>query len=174
MGIPAGYSAVLGNRLGLRSYTDLNSIYNARLDCKAPCPAPRKKPTDRERRVEETWQAPERLRPESLGPAGVLQPRIRGKRLVLDNMNYMSNVDTLLFGRDVDGSNGCRSMAHAPVYAGAAGLNAKFDRTPAWGELPPVCKRTFGETAHDPTLGDSGWESVGYARQDPRQFAQAT
>jgi len=174
--IPAGYSGFLGNRLGLRSYTDLNSIYNARLDVRPPCAAPRKKPADRELRVEETWLAPGRLKPETLPPAGGLNPRIRGKRLVLDNMNHMSNVDTLVFGRDVDGSmsDGSRSMAHIPMYAGSAGLNGKFDRTPAWGELPPVCKRTFGETDQDPNSASGGWETVGYERLDPRTFSQKT
>lgn len=165
MTIPAGYSIQLGNRLGVRSYTDLNSIYNARLDVPPPCAAPRKKPAERGIRVEEMPLVAERLKPETLPPAGFLKPRLRGKRLCTDNINALSHVDTLVFGRDVDGSDGCRAMSHAPMYLGAAGLNAKFERTASWGDLPPVCKRTFGE---DSGLGDSGWESIQYTRRDPR------
>jgi hypothetical protein len=86
-------------------------------------------------------------------------------------MNMMSNVDTIVFGRDVDGSMGCdgsRAMGETPMYKGSAGLNPKVEHIPAWGELPPVCKRTFGA---DPT---GGWEAQGYERLDPRALAQAT
>merc|ERR1719174_716646 len=113
--------------------------------------------------VEETWLAPERLDPSTLPPAGNHVEKVKGKRLVEANTNNLSNVDTLIFGRDVDGSMGCRQQAHAPMYRGAAGLNAKWERTPAWGELPPVCRRTFGE---DEAAND--WEPVHYDRINPR------
>lgn len=164
MGIPAGHSHLLGNRLGLAAYANLSGRYVARLDVPPPCRAPRPNPPDRQRRIEETWLAPERLKPETLPPAGGIVERIRGKQMVQDNTNNLSNVDTLIFGRDVDGSMGCRSMGHSVTYAGRAGLDMRFENTPAWGEVPPVCRRTFGEDPHA-----DGWEQVSYSRKDPRR-----
>jgi len=167
-GIPAGYSHILGNRLGLAAYANLNGRYVAKMDVPAPCPAPRPHPKDRARQVEERWLAPERMKPETMPPAGGKVERLRGKRLIEDNTNYLSNSDTLIFGRDIDGSFGCRYMAHSITYAGSAGQNAKVERDPAWGVEPPVCKRTFGETD-----ADNNWNAVQYERLDPRRdFAE--
>jgi len=162
-GIPAGYSAVLGNRLGLAAYANLNGSYVARLDVPPPCRAPRKMPQERRNKMEETFLAPERMKPETMKPAGGLVERIKGKRMVEDNTNYLSNVDTLIFGRDVDGSMGCRASAHTDTYRGSAGVNAKVEREPAWGTEPPVCLRTFGAD------GENGWDEVHYERHDPRK-----
>lgn len=164
LSIPAGYSNILGNKLGLSNYQNLNGKYHARFDVKPPCKAPRQMEPDRKRRTELTWQAPERMKPETLGPAGGTFKHPKGKRMIDSNTNYLSNVDTLIFGRDVDGSMGCRSQADAPIYKGSAGLNAKWERTPAWGELPPVCLRTFGDGEAENT-----WEAVHYDRLDPRK-----
>jgi len=163
MGIPAGFSPVLGNKLGLIAYANLNGRYHAKLAVPPPCPAPRPKPENHMMKIQEEWVPPPRLRPETLPPAGGLKERIRGKRLIDDNTNTMSNADTLIWGRDVDGSLGCRSMAHTETYQGAAGSNAKTERLPAWGEVPPVCHRTFGEDALD-----ENWDQVHYERHDPR------
>jgi len=166
MGIPAGYSQILGNRLGLSAYANLNGRYVARLDVPPPARAPRPVPASRQGRLEETWVAPERMKPETLPPAGGIVARIRGKRIVEDNTNYMSNADTLIFGRDLDGSMGCRAQGHTVTYAGSAGLNAKFEREPAWGTEPPTCLRTFGEDA----AANDFEHQVSYERHDPRQF----
>lgn len=166
MGIPAGYSQILGNRLGLAAYANLNGRYVARLDVPAPCPAPRPMPAAHKMKLEDTWQAPSRMKPETMPPAGGLVERIRGKRIIDDNTNYLSNADTLIFGRDVDGSMGARSMSGTETYSGSAGLNAKFEREPAWGVEPPVCRRTFGE---DDAAND--WSAVQYERNDrPRDY----
>lgn len=164
MGIPAGFSPILGNRLGHAAYANLSGRYVARMDVPPPCRAPRPPPPNRAEQVEQTWQAPQRLKPETLPPAGGMNPRIRGKAMIADNTNNLSTVDTLIFGRDVDGSNGCRSMADTYTYSGCAGLNPKVERDPAWGQVPPVCKRTFGE---DPN--DDSWNQVQYTRLDPRR-----
>lgn len=162
-GIAAGFSPLLGNRLGLAAYANLSGRYVHRLDVPPPCRAPRQHPPGRAALSESTFLAPERMRPETLPPAGGLVARIRGKGIIADNTNYLSTVDTLIFGRDVDGSNGCRSMADTGTYIGRAGLNAKFEREPSWGVEPPVCHRTFGANAAENT-----WEAVTYERHDPR------
>jgi len=164
MGIPAGYSQILGNRLGLTAYANLRSRYVARLDVPPPCPAPRPKDPSRMAKLEETWMAPERMKPETMKPAGGIVQRVRGKRMVEDNTNYLSNADTLIFGRDLDGSMGCMSMANTKTYAGSAGVNPKAERQPAWGQEPPVCLRTFGETAASNDLA----HPVTYERHNPR------
>jgi len=158
MGIPAGYSGILGNRLGLAAYANLNGRYVARLDVPPPCRAPRTMPEGRKSKMQETFLAPERLKPETMRPAGGLVVRLKGKRMVEDNTNYLSNVDTLIFGRDVDGSMGSRAMANTDTYMGSAGVNAKVEREPAWGPEPPVCRRTFGAD------GENGWDEVHYDR----------
>lgn len=163
MGIPAGFSPVLGNKLGLAAYANLNGRYHAKMAVPPPCSAPCPKPAARMIKVQEEWVPPPRLRPETLPPAGGLKERIRGKRLIEDNTNTMSNVDTLIWGRDMDGSLGCRKMLHTQTYQGAAGSCAKTERLPAWGEVPPVCHRTFGEDALD-----DNWDQVHYERHDPR------
>jgi len=146
MGIPAGYSHILGNRLGLAAYANLSGKYVARMHVPPPCPAPRPMPAAHKMKLEDTWLAPSRMKPETMPPAGGLVERIRGKRIIEDNTNYLSNADTLIFGRDVDGSLAhMRSMSGTETYSGSAGLNAKFEREPAWGVEPPVCRRTFGE-----------------------------
>jgi len=164
MNIPAGFSPLLGNRLGLTAYATLNGRFVDRLDVSAPCPAPRPNHPDRARRLEEFMMAPERVKPETLPPAGGLVARVRGKKIIEDNTNYLSNVDTLIFGRDVDGSMGARCMAKTVTYAGRAGLDPKIERDPAWGQVPPVCKRTFGEDPYQQEW-DAGTD---YARHDPR------
>lgn len=173
MNIPAGYSQTLGNRLGLAAYANLNSKYSGRFDVPPPCKAPRQRAPDHAMRVEQRWDgSKERLKPETLPPAGGLVQRVRGKRMVDDNTNYLSNADTLIWGRDVDGSEGVRSMGNTRTYQGSAGLNPKVDREPAWGVEPPTCHRTFGENPHD-----DNWHQVQYERHDPRresEFAQRT
>lgn len=165
LNIPAGYSQVLGNRLGMHAYANLNGRYQARLDAPPPVRAPREMAPERKIKTEANWHAAARLKPETLPPAGGSVKKIKGKRLVEANTNYLSNVDTLIWGRDVDGSSGCRAQADAPVYQGRAGVNAKWERVPAWGVVPPVCHRTFGEDLPD---GADEWEAVHYDRIDPR------
>lgn len=162
LNIPAGYSQVLGNRLGLANYQNLSSKYHARRDVGPPCRAPRQMAPERKMKVELTWQAPARMKPETMPPAGGHVKHICGKRMIEENTNNLSNVDTLIWGRDVDGSMGCRAQAESPIFIGRAGVNAKWEREPAWGQLPPVCIRTFGEDAER-----DGWEAVHYDRLDP-------
>eukprot|EP00929_Paragymnodinium_shiwhaense_P118405 TRINITY_DN90326_c0_g1_i1.p1 TRINITY_DN90326_c0_g1~~TRINITY_DN90326_c0_g1_i1.p1 ORF type:complete len:212 (-),score=13.80 TRINITY_DN90326_c0_g1_i1:138-773(-) len=153
LGVPAGYSASLGNRLGLAAYTNLRGRFHARLGVPEHCPAPRKPTTAHQIRMDTSWFAPQRLDPATLPAAGVLKEFPRGKRMLPDNMNTMSHVDTLLFGIDTDGSDGLLPKAEKDMFAGRAGLNAALDRTPVYGHSPPHCVRTFGET------GTTGWEN---------------
>jgi len=164
LGIPAGHSPLLGNRLGLAAYANLSGRYVARFDVPPPCPAVRHHAPEHVARLGESWAAPSRLKPETLPPAGGLVERLRGKQIICDNTNYLSTVDTLIFGRDVDGSNGARGMAGTDTYVGRAGQNPRVEREPSWGLTPPVCRRTFGE---DPTADD--WNQVQYQRLDPRR-----
>jgi len=164
LGVPAGFSPYLGNRLGLAAYSNLSSRFVARFDAPPPAPAPRPIPAERAMRLEETWQSAPRLPPETLSPAGGMVKRVRGKQLVADNTNNLSTVDTLIFGRDVDGSFGARTMGHTSTYAGRAGSNPKVENVPAWGKVPPVCRRTFGEDPYD-----DNWNQAQYQRLDPRR-----
>ena len=36
---------------------------------------------------------------------------------------------------------GERSMAKTVTYQGRAGLDPRIERDPAWGQVPPVCRR---------------------------------
>ena len=148
MNIPAGHSAVLGNQLGLQAYANLRGPFVARRDV----PILPKNPRAIEReiykgKVEEVWIMPEKLRPETLPPAGQMKERRQGKRQVGENTNTLSHVDTLIWDTDIDGSDGILQQKNSVIYKGAAGLNAKAERTPIYGNLPPTCSRTFG---HEP------------------------
>lgn len=167
LGVPAGYSASLGNRLSHAAYANLRGAYHARLDVphfenggrRADLPPPREQKS-------EDWVAPERVRPETLPPAGGGVVRKRGKRLVGQNTNYISHVDTLIWGRDYDGSDGLLRQQDAPMYVGSAGVTAKAERIPIYGELPPTCVRTFGDSANF-----DGEGTLHYERRDPRADA---
>mmetsp|Transcript_78389 Transcript_78389/g.217720 ORF Transcript_78389/g.217720 Transcript_78389/m.217720 type:complete len:213 (+) Transcript_78389:90-728(+) len=165
LGIPAGYSPSLGNGLGLHHYSDLRNAYEARLDIPPPMSPPRKPDVSATTRfLDVASQVPSRLRPETMPAAGMKLDRIRGKRLVPENTNTLSHVDTLLFGRDVDGSDGVLKQTSSSIYKGAAGLNQKAERTPIYGDLPPHCARTFGPS------GTTTWDNPRGAnrRLDPR------
>lgn len=165
LGIPAGFSHTLGNRLPLEAYTTLRGPFHARLNAPMPENGGRYKnaPPPRVAKQEE-WIAPERMRPETLPPAGRMKARIQGKRLVPENTNTLSHVDTLIWGVDYDGSDGLLRQVDSAIYTGSAGVNAKAERTPIYGHLPPTCDRTFG-----PELADKEWETRGYERFDPRR-----
>lgn len=162
MNVPAGFSPILGNRLGLAAYANLSGRYQARLDVKPPCPAPRTPKSNQMAKlaVDETWFPPkERMKPETLPPAGGLVERLRGKRMLPGNTAAHSNADTVIFGRDLDGS---MSVPDLPPEEGCAGRNMAKERMPAWGLLPPTAKRTFGDEGEE-------WNAVGYQRRDPRK-----
>jgi len=169
LGIPAGHSQTLGNRLPIEHYASLRGPFHARLNAPFPENGGRREdnPVPRERAAEE-WTQPERIRPETLPPAGRMKHRIQGKRLVQDNTNTLSHVDTLIWGADYDGSDGLLKQVDSPLYYGSAGVNAKAERTPIFGHLPPTCRRTFGEEVCDDT-SDKAWESKRFERHDPRR-----
>ncbi|CAK9086708.1 unnamed protein product [Durusdinium trenchii] len=148
MNLPAGHSKKLGNNLSFQAYANLRAPFVARRD--VPILPKNPRAVEREAykaRVEEVWVMPEKLRPESLPPAGQFKERRTGKRLVAENTNTLSHVDTLIWDSDIDGSDGILNQASSVIYKGAAGLNAKAERTPIYGHLPPKCYRTFG---HEP------------------------
>lgn len=160
LGIPAGHSLHLGNSLAHKTYASLGARYVARLDVSMPSVTTPLRPSQPAPvRKSEEWAMPDRIRPEHQPPAGVKKERQRGKRLIDDNANNCSNVDMLVFGRDLDGSAGPRENAAMPASA-RAGVNAQRARLPPWGELPPTCHRTFGTTQTD------DWEAVTYERKD--------
>mmetsp|Transcript_89183 Transcript_89183/g.186371 ORF Transcript_89183/g.186371 Transcript_89183/m.186371 type:complete len:216 (-) Transcript_89183:142-789(-) len=165
LGIPAGYSAALGNRQTHETYSNLRGAFQARLDTAmfgATGGRHPNIPPPRKIRAEE-WCAPERVRPESLPAAGMMKKRIQGKRLVPENTNTLSHVDTLIWGLDMDGSDGILAQGQSTIYSSAAGLNAKAEKVPIYGHLPPKCVRTFG-----PDGAAQTFESISYARRDPR------
>jgi len=167
LGIPAGFSSQLGNKLSLAAYANLRGSYHARFDAPPHAPAPNRGARDAYKaKVELGWVAPERMRPELQPPAGGIKEIKRGKRLVPDNTNTMSHVDTLLFGVDIDGSDGILRQGDTATYRGSAGINAKGERTMIYGDGAPVCLRTFGEN------GTTGWENPRGAHQrvDPRSI----
>lgn len=149
MNIPAGHSHKLGNHLGLQAYANLRGPFVARRD--VPIHPKNPRCTEREiykAKVEEVWIMPERIRPETLPPAGQIKERRQGKRLIGENTNTLSHVDTLIWDTDIDGSDGILRQTDSVIYKGAAGLNAKAERTPIYGHLPPTCSRTFGEVPY--------------------------
>eukprot|EP00927_Polykrikos_kofoidii_P073383 TRINITY_DN69427_c0_g1_i1.p1 TRINITY_DN69427_c0_g1~~TRINITY_DN69427_c0_g1_i1.p1 ORF type:complete len:212 (+),score=28.73 TRINITY_DN69427_c0_g1_i1:125-760(+) len=164
LNVPAGYSQALGNKLGLHHYTDLRGAHNARLDPPPPAPAFRQK-VSRLRSVEELAAMEKvKLKPEALPPAGQQKDRKKGKRLCPENPNTLSHVDSLLFACDMDGSDGVHPLAGTELFRGSAGLSAKAERTPVYGEVPPNCVRTFGP--HGTTTWDNSRGAM--TRVDPR------
>eukprot|EP00930_Biecheleria_cincta_P062564 TRINITY_DN48016_c0_g1_i1.p1 TRINITY_DN48016_c0_g1~~TRINITY_DN48016_c0_g1_i1.p1 ORF type:complete len:200 (-),score=25.45 TRINITY_DN48016_c0_g1_i1:6-605(-) len=150
MNIPAGFSASLGNRLGLSAYTNLRGPHNARRDVPIYPPNPKaQNKTIHQPKVDELWLTPERIRPESLPPAGQMRARISAKKMVSENTNNLSHVDTLIWNCDSDRSDILR-QGNSSLYSGAAGLNQKAERTPVYGHLPPVTMRTFGPDGPQP------------------------
>lgn len=173
LGVPAGYSHSLGNRLGVQAYANLRRPHGVRMDLKAleGGGAWKPKPPPTEGIVEEIQHGEVlvRLDPTSLPPAGRNITRKRGKRLVGDNTNVLSHVDSLIWGRDMDGSDGpvgVLSQVGSATYKGSAGVNAAAERTPIYGHLPPTCMRTFGEGG--PTADWSDPNAPKYERHDPR------
>mmetsp|Transcript_32443 Transcript_32443/g.55439 ORF Transcript_32443/g.55439 Transcript_32443/m.55439 type:complete len:84 (-) Transcript_32443:49-300(-) len=81
----------------------------------------------------------------------------------------MSHTDTLIWGTDMDGSDGVLKQGNSVIYSQSAGLNAKAERTPIYGVQPPTCLRTFG-----PDGSSQSWEGSTYERRDPRRdYAEA-
>merc|ERR1740121_1046361 len=157
-------SKTLGNRLEVDSYRALRGLFQARLD--APMHdnggAFREK-VHRQPRMECVGGGidDERLRPDQLPAAGTKKHRKTGKRLVGENTNTLSHTDTLIWGRDIDGSDGILKQGDTALYRGAAGLNPKAENTPIFGDLPPSCARTFGVPGEQ--------SSTSYRRLDPRE-----
>jgi len=152
MNIPAGFSTTLGNRLGLNAYANLRGPHNARRDVPIYPPNPKaQNKTIYQAKVVDGWQMAERIRPETLPPAGGTKLKVSAKKMVAENTNNLSHVDTLIWNCDIDGSDvGVLRQASSPMYTGAAGLNAKAERTPIYGHLPPVTMRTFGAEGPQP------------------------
>eukprot|EP00933_Yihiella_yeosuensis_P066217 TRINITY_DN70382_c0_g1_i1.p1 TRINITY_DN70382_c0_g1~~TRINITY_DN70382_c0_g1_i1.p1 ORF type:complete len:195 (+),score=30.38 TRINITY_DN70382_c0_g1_i1:98-682(+) len=144
MGIAAGFSVPLGNKLGLNAYANLRAPHQARLDVPIH-PRSAKAAQTRAIKSEELWFAEERIRPETLQPAGKFVLRPSGKRMIAENTNTMSHTDSLIWNLDLDQNDGLLRQIDSPIYKGAAGLNAKAERTPVYGHLPPTTMRTFGE-----------------------------
>jgi len=168
LGIPAGHSRSVGNRLSLQHYQKLRGPFVANTDWPHHPnggrynQAPR---VNRQAAVEE-WIMPERVCPASLPPAGGIKEIRGGKRRVDDNTNTRSHVDTLIWGIDVDGSDGTLNQANSATYAGSAGINEKAERTPIYGHLPPTCARTFGPEGAPQAFDGAGTTS--YKRLDPK------
>lgn len=153
-GISSGFSPHLGNRLELQHYAELRGRWNARLDNPPHAPAPRKHVAETNKaKVETSWMTPERMKPELQPPAGRIPIRQRGKRQFEDNANTKSHVDSLLFGMDLDGSDGMMNQTDSQLFGGRAGQNAIAERRSIYGDLPPTCHRTFGE--HGTTTWDN-------------------
>mmetsp|Transcript_88850 Transcript_88850/g.176681 ORF Transcript_88850/g.176681 Transcript_88850/m.176681 type:complete len:198 (+) Transcript_88850:77-670(+) len=152
LGVPAGFSNNLGNRLGLEGYANLRGPYNARRDLQHfPNGGRYRDPPARSRALDlEESLFKEKLRPEAVPPAGNKIERKEGKRRISANTNYISHADTLIWGADFDGSDGLLRLTTSPVFAGRAGVNTRAEREPLYGHLPPVCRRTFGPDG--PTL----------------------
>lgn len=163
-GVPAGFSGNLGNRLPAETYANLSCIYDAertrgsRQRKENLLGETRRKVPEHISRV--GWEQPEEELPHiARRPAGDVPIRKVGKRMIEENANMMSNCDTCIWGRDLDGSAGQHQLSNTDVYASSAGHVPRGERNPPYGVAPPVCKRTFGpEPPHEI------WESVKYER----------
>mmetsp|Transcript_43263 Transcript_43263/g.128161 ORF Transcript_43263/g.128161 Transcript_43263/m.128161 type:complete len:216 (+) Transcript_43263:111-758(+) len=166
LGVPAGHSRSIGNRLSLEKYRSLRGPFVANTDWPHHERGGRynqNPPVDRAARCDE-WVAPMRVCPASLPPAGGMHERPKGKRRIGENTNVLSHTDTLIWGIDVDGSDGVLNQAGSVLYKGSAGVNERAERTPIYGHLPPTCLRTFG-----PEGSSQDFEGGGsFQRRDPR------
>mmetsp|Transcript_31951 Transcript_31951/g.74824 ORF Transcript_31951/g.74824 Transcript_31951/m.74824 type:complete len:181 (+) Transcript_31951:149-691(+) len=137
LGVPAGYSELLGNKLGLATYMDLPAQYQARQDVPPHSPAPRQKALETQKfRLSQEFFVPERLKPERFPPAGDKKVKFRGKKMVPDNINNLSHVGTIFMN---DSPPVYARQGDKELYRGSAGVNAYAERTPVHGELPPMC-----------------------------------
>lgn len=144
LGIPAGFSQDLGNRLAMRAYASLGARWEpAKLSVSEPI-EPLAKTIKLPKQSEERGMTTEKLRPELLPPAGRKLNRPSGLRIVQGSAGKSTNADLLLWGKDFDGTSGIQAVSTQPMFSGAAGARARADRIPPWGEVPPDCYRTFG------------------------------
>ncbi|CAE7220783.1 unnamed protein product [Symbiodinium pilosum] len=148
----------LGNQLGFNAYANLRGPFVARRDI----PILPKNPRAAEREIykarveapcKQTWLNVDivdnyfvdfRKQDWRALPLMLQEERRTGKRMVSENTNTLSHVDTLIWGSDIDKSDGLLKQCDSEIYRGAAGLNAKAERTPIYGYIPPVAYRTFG------------------------------
>merc|ERR1711879_809718 len=88
----------------------------------------------------EEWALPERIRPQDLAPAGQFKFHKMSKRMVPQNTNSLAHADTVIFGRSLEprDGDGCLHQMEVPMYQGRAGVNAKGERIPVYGHLPPA------------------------------------
>lgn len=163
-GVPAGFSHSLGNRLPAETHCNLSCVFDAERTRGKRLSVDNHEerkfyPSHRSRRG---WEPEE---PEITGPrrpAGDVVIRKVGKRIIEDNANTKSNCDTLIWGRDLDGSAGDIVLTDKPIYDKSSGHVPNIERNPPYGVLPPVAKRTFGpEPPHEE------WEGVKYAKPHP-------
>mmetsp|Transcript_62600 Transcript_62600/g.116444 ORF Transcript_62600/g.116444 Transcript_62600/m.116444 type:complete len:181 (-) Transcript_62600:141-683(-) len=137
LGVPAGYSGLLGNQLGLAAYMDLPAQYQARHDVPPHSPAPRQRALETQKlRLSQEFYVPERLKPERFPPAGQMKDKFRGKKMVPDNINNLSHVGAIFMS---EGPPVYAQQGDKELYRGSAGVNAWAERTPVHGELPPMC-----------------------------------
>jgi hypothetical protein len=112
---------------------------------------------------------PPRLNPDEQRVSGQLPPQKRinetyfgtilgGKRMVPDNPQTNSNVDTVIWGRDIDETYKRGNWMDSDLFHNAAGMP-----TSDLVLLPPVCNRTYGECVPE---NDSGFpcSSTSYSR----------
>merc|ERR1719326_522373 len=76
---------------------------------------------------------PPKTDPVIMLPAGSPPIPRSGKRQIPENANCMSNTDTVVWGRDLDGSSGQQTLMASKVNAGAAGHVPRAEKMPAWG-----------------------------------------
>jgi len=161
LGVPAGFSDNLGNRLPAEKYCNLSCVYDA--DRSRGCLRSVKSDEERKRvpchKSRRGWEPEDPPAPVARRPAGDVVIRKVGKRIIEDNANTKSNCDTVIWGRDLDGSAGLQTLTDKPLYESTSGHIPNIEKNPPYGVLPPVCKRTFGpEPPHEE------WEGVKYTR----------
>jgi hypothetical protein len=152
---PAGMSKTLRNCLSFPEYRDTICTYDAK-DALYRAPKMSFRAFNAPPGVA---PAPLRLDPAYVRPGGQMpQPKrinetyfgtsLGGKKMVPDNPQTGSNVDTIVWGRDIDISDQKGDWLATEMFRGAAGLPTS-DFVP----LPPVCNRTFGETTPEVDSG---------------------
>lgn len=116
LGVPAGFSKSLGNKMGLQAYANLGGSHSAK-------PRPPTRPELKKALLRdaakyemaqgataiqperEEWTAEERLNPADFGPAGGLVRRKASIRMVPGYSKNQSTVDVVVFGRDFYGTS---------------------------------------------------------------------
>lgn len=131
LGVPAGFSRTLGNKMGLQAYASLGGTHSAkprpptRPELKKVLHSDAYKYESRDSAPSiqggpEEWTADERLNPADFGPAGGLVRKKNAIKMVPGYSKNQSTVDVVVFGRDFYATSSGNTPRSEPEFHAAS------------------------------------------------------